>query len=422
MKLITALIFVLTYALLVWRNDHKAVFTWLAVLLLLGLGILSLSDAFGAINWNVIGLFAGTLIIADLFIFSRAPELFADLLIERAKSLGLAFLYVCILSSVISMFVENVATVLIVAPIALALAQKGKVSPIPALIGIAISSNLQGTATLVGDPPSMILGSFAHLNFMDFFVFQGRPGIFFAVQAGAIASFLVLMIFFKDFRQPVSLPQRAKVISWVPALILLAFILALAGQSFLPYEVPNGAAYVTLFFAAVGLTWFAGFHKKFKSAMEVMKQFDYETLFFLIGIFVLVSSLTKVGLISDLAGWLGVISGGNYLIAFLLVVWLSVFFSAFIDNVPYILAMLPVAALLAQGLNVQPYLLYFGLLVGASVGGNITPIGASANIVACGLLKRHKAPVCFGEFVRLGLPFTLAAVLFSSTFLWLVWR
>ena len=128
-----------------------------------------------------------------------------------------------------------------------------------------------------------------------------------------------------------------------------------------------------------------------------------------------------MGLIDDLADFLKGIIGNNPFLAFTLIVWLSVAFSAFIDNVPYILAMLPVASVLAGVEGVSPYLLYFGLLIGASVGGNITPIGASANVVACGLLKKHKHPVSFSQFVKIGLPFTIVSVLASYIFLWLVW-
>lgn len=422
MKLLTLVIFFITYFLLIFTKERKALITWAAVGVLMILGALSLSEGFTAINWNVIGLFAGTLIIADLFIFSNAPALFADWLIKKASNVGLAILYVCILASAISAFVENVATVLIVAPIALELAKRCKISPVLPIIAIAICSNLQGTATLVGDPPSMIMGAFAHMNFNDFFWFHNKPGIFFAVQVGALVSFAVLYFLFRKFKQPIDFQEKVKVLSWLPSILMLILIFSLAGMSFLPYEIPYAAGKISMLLAFVGLLWFAFYHKRFNPSWEVIKKFDYETLFFLMGIFVLVSSLTKMGIIQDLAIWLKTVSGDNLFLAFSIIVWASVFLSAFIDNVPYVLAMLPATQYLAMSFGVTPYLFYFGLLVGASVGGNITPIGASANVVACGLLRKHHQPVTFSEFVRIGLPFTLAAVFASYLFLWFVWH
>jgi len=422
MKLLAAIIFLLTYAFLVFSSQHKALITWSGVLALLILGVLTPLEGWQAINWDVMGLFAGTLIIADLFIVSQAPALFADLLVSRAKSVGLAILSICLLSSLISAFVENVATVLIVAPIAFELAKRCKISPVMPIIAIAITSNLQGAATLIGDPPSMILGSYANINFNQFFIYQGRPGMFFAVQVGALVSFIVLYLMFRRFRQPVHLEGQAKVLSWVPTILLGLLVFALALISFLPFTIPLAAGKVTMLLAIVGLGWFVLYHKKVNPSWEVVKKFDYETLFFLLGIFILVASLTKTGLVQDIALWLRTISGGNYFIAYSIVVWGAVFFSAFIDNVPFILAMLPATQYLAQSFGVAPQLFYFGLLIGASVGGNITPIGASANVVACGLLKKHHYPVSFWEYVKIGLPFTLAAVTASYLFLWVVWR
>lgn len=422
MKLLTGLIFLLSYLFLIFSKQKKSYVAWLAVSFLLLLQIVSYQEAFLAVNWNVIGLFVGTLLVAELFIFSQVPAYLADLLVSRAKNAGLAILFICILASIISIFVENVATVLIVAPIALALTARLKISPVPALIGIAISSNLQGTATLIGDPPSMILAGFANLNFMDFFFYLGKPSIFFAVQLGAIASFAVLYWFFRRFKEAVVADNVSPVISWVPSFLLLLMIIGLASIPWWPKQIPAAAAVVSLVCGFAGLIWFALYHRKFDPSLEVIKNFDYDTLFFLMAIFILVSSLTQVGLLNDLAAYLQSLSFGNVFVAYTLIVWLSVFFSAFIDNVPYVLAMLPVTSILASSLGTSPYLLNFGLLVGACVGGNITPIGASANIVACGMLKKKGYCVSFWEFVRIGLPFTLASVLVSYIFLWIVWR
>jgi Na+/H+ antiporter NhaD/arsenite permease-like protein len=209
-----------------------------------------------AINWNVMGIFWGMLYITGIFIRSKVPALFADKMIEHARNVGIAILGVCILSSFISAFVENVATVMIVAPIALAICKQLNLSPVPFLIGIAISSNLQGTATLIGDPPSMILAGAKHMSFNDFFVYHGKPGIFWAVQLGAVVSFLVLMYLFRTYRQPVAEIQEEQVLSWTPTIILVSMIICLALAPIFDKESRFLGGFICAVFGIAGLLWF----------------------------------------------------------------------------------------------------------------------------------------------------------------------
>lgn len=155
--------------------------------------------------------------------------------------------------------------------------------------------------------------------------------------------------------------------------------------------------------------------------MELIRRYDWETTFFLAGIFVLVGALSEVGLINDLARKIGSITGPDPFLNYTLIVWFSVVVSAFIDNVPYITAMLPVMDILGNSLNISPYLLAYGLLIGSCLGGNITSIGASANIVSVGILRREGHPVSFWGFAKIGLPFTIAATSAGYLFLLLVW-
>jgi len=227
-KVVVVIVFILVYLYLIFIEKYKGLIAWIGIAILFIGNIIDLGSVVIAIKWNVIGIFIGTLFLAELFIYSRVPELLANYLVERSKTVGAAILWVCVLSSFISAFIENVATVLIVAPIALELSKKLKTSPVPFIIGIAISSNLQGTATLIGDPPSMILAGYENMSFNDFFFFHGKPGIFFAVQFGAIASFLVLYLIFKKYKQRVVPLNPVKVISWIPTYLLLLMILGLA--------------------------------------------------------------------------------------------------------------------------------------------------------------------------------------------------
>lgn len=407
------------YLYLIVRRSHRALAVWIGILFLLILGVIGLDDAIGYINWNVIGIFAGTLVVAEMFIYSKVPVLLSDLLIERSKTVGVAALWVCAISGFMSAFLENVATVLIVAPIALEFSRRLKVSPVPFLIGLAISSNLQGTATLIGDPPSMILAGFEKMGFNDFFFFQGKPGIFFAVELGAISSFAVLYLFFRRFHQPVGKITVEKPESWVPTAILLSMIFALALSSRFDPEFRYLGGVVCLVSGFLGLVWQTVVDRR--RGMELIRRYDWETTFFLAGIFVLVGALSEVGLINDLARKIGSITGPDPFLNYTLIVWFSVVVSAFIDNVPYITAMLPVMDILGNSLNISPYLLAYGLLIGSCLGGNITSIGASANIVSVGILRREGHPVSFWGFAKIGLPFTIAATSAGYLFLLLVW-
>jgi len=418
MKLLVVIVFLITYLLLMLKRGHPFVVLGAAIGLLLLSRAINLAQAFSSINYNVLGVFVGTMILSGLFIFSAVPAYLATKLVDRSKTVGMALLSVCILAGFISSFVENVATVLIVAPIAFEVARKLKANPIPFLIGIAVSSNLQGCATMIGDSPSIILALSSGMNFMDFFWMKGRPGIAFAVELGAVASFYVLYLLFKKYKEPVTQIEEVKVKTWVPTWLLSAMMLTLALSSFMQNKPTYTIAFICIIYGLAGLVW----HElKHKESLSIIKDLDWHTFFFLIGIFILVGSLTYAGIIDDIANFIISVTKGNKFLAYTVIIWLSVFFSAFIDNIPYIVAMIPVAKLVATSLGASPELFLFGLLIGTSLGGNITPIGASANVVAVGLLRKKNHQVKFSDFTKIGLPFTIAAVSVAYLFLWFVW-
>ena len=418
-KILALLVFLVSYILFVVLPNKRTIVAVLAAMVLVFTRAVTLKEAFFAVNWNVMGIFVGTLVIADLFMESRMPAYLSELIVNRSKNVCIAMLFICALTGFISAFVENVATVLIIAPIALSLAKKLEIKPVKLLIAIAISSNLQGTATLIGDPPSMLLGGFAKMNFMDFFFYHGKPSIFFAVQLGAIASFFVLYYIFRKDRKKAELLRVEKVKSWVPTVLLVTLVISLAMSSFFDVGFSYLAGEICMAFALAGILWDVFFTKQ--KFMKRIKALDWETTFFLLGVFIIVGSLTLTGWIEVMSGHISNSIGGNILAGYIILVFASVFLSAFIDNVPFLAAMLPVAISVSNKLSIEPTLLLFGLLIGASLGGNITPIGASANIVSMGILKKEGYRVKFSEFAKIGLPFTLVAVSFASFFVWMIW-
>ena len=426
-KVLVIILFSLSYGGIVIFSRKKTYVAGAgALLLMLGHALFSAESlahwtqfVFHAINWNVIGIFIGTLLIAEAFIDSEVPALVAHILVNRSRNVGMAVISVCIMTSLLSAFIENVATVLIVAPIALAIAKKQDISPVPFMVGLAVSSNLQGTATLIGDPPSMILAGYMGLNFNQFFVLNGNPGIFFAVQVGAVISFGILYLFYKKFREPIIPSAKPRVKSWFPSVVIVLMILLLALSSFIDPGFSHYGGIICMLLGIICIPWFCTVGKC--SGRNLLKKLDMDTVFFLASIFILVGSLTEAGLMNDIAASVQKFLGDDPFVIYTFFVWFSVLISAFVDNVPYITAMLPVTQIISQNLSVSPYLVVFGLLIGSCLGGNITHVGASANVVAVSILRREGYHVGLREFARIGLPFTLGATVGSYLFVWLLW-
>jgi len=427
-KILVSVTFLLSYIGIMISYRKKSYFAGAGALLIIVFTAIfkskSHTDVFKfilySINWNVLGIFLGSLLIAEAFIESRVPVLIANYLVSYSKNVGMAIFYISIMSSLISAFVENVATVLIVAPIALAIAEKQKISPVPFLIGIAISSNLQGTATLIGDPPSMILAGYMGLNFNQFFILDGKLGIFFAVQVGAVVSFLILYLFYKKYKSPTVKAGREEIKSWFPTILIVLMIVLLAGSSFVDPNFSYLSGVICLILGFIACIWFL-FLENYNAKM-LIKKMDFDTIIFLSSIFILVGGLIKAGIMEDIASLVLKYVGRDVFLVYTFIVWFSVFISAFVDNVPYITAMIPVAEILALKLALTPYLLVFGLLIGSCLGGNITPIGASANIVSVSILKRKGYNIGIKEFSKMGFPFTIGATLASYVFVWYLWR
>jgi len=416
---ISLIVFIACYILFVLFPTRRSLAAAVGAIALLMTGTLSLPQAFFVINWNVMGIFVGTLVVADMFMESRVPAWLAEIIVDKARNTAQAIVLICMLTGFISAFVENVATVLIVAPIALELARKLKINPSAMMIGIAVSSNLQGAATLIGDPPSMLLAGFTKMNFLDFFFYQGKPGIFFAVELGAMFSFLFLYFLYRHHSEKTAIVPVESVRSWTPTLILVLLIVALALSSFLDTGFSCMAGIMCMIAAVLCIVWAKVCHRA--SIIHGIKNLDWDTTFFLMGVFILVGSITETGWIERISQSLSALIGSNIFLGYTLLVFLAIVVSAFVDNVPFLAAMLPVALSMSEKLGISPSLLLFGLLIGASLGGNVTPIGATANIVACGLLKKEGYPVTFPQFMKIGIPFTVAAVLPASVFIWLVW-
>lgn len=420
--LIPVVVFALCYALFVILPRRRSLTACAGALILVLTGALGWKETLtDLIQWNVVALFFGTLVLAEIFMLSRMPAVIAEALVDRTRTVRGAMLALCALSGFISIFVENVAVVLLVAPVALSMADKLAIRPVRLLILIALAANLQGTATLIGDPPSMILAGYLHLNFNDFFVYQRKLGIFFAVQTGALATLGVSAFLLRHHSAKIETLRVEKVRSWIPTSLLLLLVAGLSLTSVFDPDFKWLAGTFTLTVAAVGLLWFRMF-AKWGSTRELIQTLDWDTTFFLVGVFVVVGALSVSGWLDEVARIISFLVGGNLLLAFVAIVLVAVVVSGFVDNVPFLLTMIPVTQKVADAQGAPVPLLMFALLIGSCLGGNITPIGASANVVTVGILRKRGYTVSFGEFMKIGIPYTAAAVVAACLLVWFVWK
>lgn len=386
-----------------------------------------ISKVIATVDWNVIFMIAGTMGIVGFFIESKMPSLLADHIINLVPNVKWAIIALALFAGIISAFIDNVATVLMIAPVAVTIAKKLKISPVNSVIAIAVSSNLQGAATLVGDTVSILLGGHAGLSFNDFFFLEGKPGLFWIVEAGALVATLVLVIVFRKEKDPIDKQELTKVEDYFPTVLLVGVVLLLIINSFIPGKYKpdaiegliNGIICMTLFL--IGLIRKFIKTKDTETFIEALKSIDYDTILLLAGLFIVIGGITEAGLVKEISKIFVKVSGDNVFLIYSLVVWASVLFSAFIDNIPYVATMLPVVGEISSIIGVEANLLYFGLLIGATLGGNITPIGASANITGLGILRKEGYDVSAPTFMKISVPFTLSAVVAGYLLVWLIW-
>ena len=419
MKTIALLTFIAVYALLLLLPKYRAVSALSAAALFLLLRIVPLGDVAGTVDWNVLMMLAGTMGTVDLFIRSNMPNRLSDRLVAVLPSVKWLIIALALFAGLVSAFVDNVATVLMLAPVGLAISKKLNISPVQPILAIAVSSNLQGAATLVGDTTSILLGGHMGLDFMDFFAYRGRPGLFWVVQAGALMTVPVMLFLFRKEKGKLYGAALTPVTDYLPTCLLLGTVLSLIAASFIPNkpDITNGV--ICMAFFLVGLLLESGKSKEKSLTADVLKAIDYETLGLLAGLFIVIRGIERVGIIDDISRIITGLGGGSLFLTYTIIVWASVIISAFVDNIPYTATMLPVMSGVAASLGVNQAVLCFGLLTGATLGGNLTPVGASANIAACGILRREGYEVSTGQFMRIGVPFTLAAVLTGYVLVWL---
>ena len=385
-------------------------------------GMLPVNGILDALDFNVLLMIGGTMGLVQLFIDSRMPERLADTIMDSVPNIQWAAVALSLFAGIISAFVDNVATVLMVAPVAIEICKKLKTNPVPFIISIAVSSNLQGAATLVGDTTAIMLGSALDMSFLDFIFYEGKPGMFFMVELGACLSACIVYVTFRKEKGVIEKSGKmTEVEDMVPTVLLVGAIVLLIVASFLPFELPaetNGLICFSLLI--IGLIYNYARKNNLDAIMGPLKAIDLETLGLLVGLFLMIGGISNMGVIDALAQLLAKLGAGNPFLMYTIIVWASVLISAFIDNIPYVATMIPVIAGIAAEMGIDSTALYFGLLSGATLGGYCTPIGASANIAGIGILRKEGYEVANADFFKIGIPFTLSAIVPAYILIWLL--
>jgi Na+/H+ antiporter NhaD/arsenite permease-like protein len=407
-QVVALAVFVVCFALLIARKVKIAYVALASAAVLLLTGTVGPSQALDCIDWNVLGVYWGFGMLSLALAQSGVPSLIALHLLRRAREERYAIFYLCCLATFLSSFMPNPLIVLLLAPVCVEVARRVGTSLFDYLIPVAISSNVATTITMVADPPALILAERTGMRFLDFYWFHSRLGIGTLSAVGALMFLLTLLLIFRGKRERISFREEELKVSYGASFLFVAGVLAL---SFLPY--PPGLVGI-----AVGLGSLLLYPR---SLHRTLREFDWETFLFILGIFLVVGSLELTGLMSGFAERLAGLGVRSPSVLLALFIWMSVALSSFIDNVPYTLLMIPVCEHLSSVVGTGPLPLLYGMVVGTGIGGNILPVGATANVIACGMLEKKGHKIRLREYLRLSVLPTLVAVGTVHLLLQIVW-
>jgi len=412
------IIFSLTYVLIISEKVHRTIAALLGGMILIVAGVLAQEKAIEHIDWNTLGLLVGMMIVVGI---TRRTGVFQYLGLTAVRlSKGEPIRILIALASVtalLSALLDNVTTVLLIVPITFTIADKLKLNPMPFLVSQIFASNIGGTSTLIGDPPNIMIGSQTHLGFTDFainlvpvvlVIHIVTMGIFYIIYSHKLEVDSDLKKKLMDLNPIEQLKDHGLLNKslFVLALILVGFVLH---QS------------LHLESATVALTGAALLMYITKEEPEdVLLSVEWPTIFFFIGLFIVVGGLVETGWINSLAQWAFNVTEGNFKLTAMLILWLSAIASAFVDNIPFTATMIPLIHQMGNlggisQVGLEP--LWWSLALGACLGGNGTLIGASANVIAAGLAEKNGFPIRFLQFMKLAFPLMILSIVISTIYL-----
>lgn len=411
-------VFLVAYAVISSEKVHRTVVALFGAALLSITRIMSPEDAVHAIDFNTLGLLIGMMVIVGI---TRRTGVFEYLAIKAAKGAKgdpLAIMVaLCSVTAVFSAFLDNVTTVLLIVPVTFAIAQRLTVSPLPILIGEILASNIGGTATLIGDPPNIMIGSATHLGFMDF-VINLTP----VVLVVYVATIAVLRLLYRkvlvappELRARVMELDERKEIKDPALLRKCLFVLFLVISGFVIHQ------YVHLESSVIALSGASLLLVLLREDPEhALHAVEWPVIFFFAGLFIIVGALEKLGVIAAIARFALEVTGGEVVTTAVLVLWLSAVASAFVDNIPFVATMIPMIQEMGRlgGISgTELDLLWWSLALGACLGGNGTIIGASANVIVAGMAERRGVPITFAGFFKVAFPLMLLSIAISNLYI-----
>jgi Na+/H+ antiporter NhaD/arsenite permease-like protein len=423
MSVVAVVVFVVAYALIASDRVHKTLVALTGAAIMVAMPVIDSDDVFYSrttgIDWDVLFLLFGMMIIVSVLRQTGVFEYTAIWAAKRARGSPLRIMILLVLvTAFASALLDNVTTVLLIAPVTLLVCDRLAIGPAPFLMAEAFASNIGGTATLIGDPPSIIIAHRAGLSFNDFLIHLTPivliilgvfvallPRLFpgaFAVDPERVADVMSL-----EEREAIRNPRLLIKCGIVLVAVLTAFV------AHAPLHMQPSIA--ALLGAGILIVISGLDHSDYLAGVE------WDTLLFFTGLFVMVGALVKTGVVNDLAKFATAATGGHALLTTMLILAVSFVFSGFINNVPYAATMAPVVAQLVPSIadHVNPQALWWALVLGTDLGGNLTAVGASANVVILGIARRADSPISFWEFTRKGAVIAAISVALSALYLWL---
>lgn len=413
-QIIAIVIFLVTMAAIMTEKLHRTVAAVAGALLLILTGVLSVESGFSYVDLNTLGVLIGMMLFVAVVKNSGIFEYIAIKAAKIAKGRPWPLMVLfALITAVLSAFLDNVTTVLLIGPMTLAITSMLRINPIPFFMTQIMASNIGGTATLIGDPPNIMIGSAAGLSFMDFITNTGVAVLF--VLAATIVCFYFIygrklhvepeaMDSILQLDENKAIKDRSLLIKSVVMILLVVFGFVFHAQLHLE------SCTIALTAAAVMLLIGR------QDVEEIVAGVEWTTILFFTGLFIVVGGLQETGVIQILANGLMDLTEGHMTLTILLILWVSAIVSSFLDNIPFVATLIPlILTMQSSGVDVTP--LWWAVSLGACLGGNGTLIGASANVVLSGISNRHGFPITFASYFKVGFPLMLVSVAISTVFL-----
>lgn len=411
----TGILFVVVYGIIISEKIHRTIIALFGAVLLLVLGILAQTEAIGYIDFNTIGLLTGMMIVVGITRKSGVFEYMAIKAANLAKGEPVKILiYLSIVTAVASAFLDNVTTVLLIVPVTISICKALEINPVPVFITEIMASNIGGTATLIGDPPNIMIGSAAPYGFMDF-VINLTP----VVIVIFVVTIFLLKIIFKD-QLKTSEENKAKIRAMNPVdaikdRVILKKSLSVIGLVIVGFVTHQYLGLESASIALAGAALLLLLTRE--DPDEILHTVEWTTLFFFIGLFILVGGLEKVGIIESMAREAVALTHGNLTATTILILWFSAIASAFVDNIPFVATFIPLIKEIGTISHMSIAPLWWALSLGACLGGNGTIVGASANVIVSGMSAREGHPITFLGYMKIAFPLMLISIAISTVYL-----